>query len=60
MTSYSQQDNRSVATARVYTADELSGMTVAEIKAIAAESGYSIKKVIKADVIAEFLAQQEA
>ena len=59
MTGYSADNNRSVVSARVYTADELSKMTVAEIKSVAAGLGYSIKKVIKADVIAEFLAQQE-
>lgn len=34
-------------------------MTIPEIKALAAELGYSIKKTRKADIIAEFLAQQE-
>jgi len=33
-------------------------MTVAQIKALAAERGYSIKKTLKADIIAEFLEQQ--
>lgn len=34
-------------------------MTIAEIKALAAGLGYSITKTRKADIIAEFLAQQE-
>ena len=35
-------------------------MTIAEIKALAAELGYSISKTLKADIIAEFLVQQNA
>ncbi len=34
-------------------------MTIAEIKALADELGYSITETKKADIIAEFLAQQE-
>lgn len=34
-------------------------MTIAEIKALAVELGYSITKTKKADIIAEFLQQQE-
>lgn len=34
-------------------------MTIAEIKALAAELGYSITKTKKSAIIAEFLAQQE-
>lgn len=34
-------------------------MTIAEIKAIAAELGYSITKTRKAEIISEFLEQQE-
>ena len=33
-------------------------MTVAEIKALASELGYSITETKKADIIMEFLAQQ--
>lgn len=33
-------------------------MTVAEIKALAEELGYSITKTKKADIIEEFLAEQ--
>ena len=41
-----------------YTAEELRAMTVAEIRASAAELGYSLTKTLKADMIEEFLAQQ--
>lgn len=34
-------------------------MTIAEIKTLAAELGYSVTKTRKAEIIAEFLAQQE-
>jgi hypothetical protein len=34
-------------------------MTIAEIKALASELGYSITKTKKAEIIAEFLDQQE-
>ena len=34
-------------------------MTIAEIKALAEELGYSITKTRKADIIAEFMEQQE-
>lgn len=43
-----------------YTEEQLNGMTVSQIKNIASENGYSITKTIKADIIAEFLAQQGA
>ena len=43
---------------KIYTQEELQAMTVKDIKAIAEANGYSITKVIKADVIAEFLSQQ--
>lgn len=33
-------------------------MTIAEIKALASELGYSITKTRKADIIAEFMEQQ--
>lgn len=33
-------------------------MTVANIKSLAAELGYSITKTLKADIIEEFLEQQ--
>lgn len=34
-------------------------MTIAQIKALAAQLGYSITKTRKAEIIEEFLAQQE-
>ena len=34
-------------------------MTIAEIKALAEELGYHITKSLKAEIIAEFLQQQE-
>ena len=42
-----------------YTQEELEDMPVSEIKALAAELGYSITATRKADIISEFLAQQE-
>lgn len=33
-------------------------MTIAQIKSLATELGYSITKTLKADIISEFLAQQ--
>ena len=44
----------------LYTADELNAMTISEIKAIAEERGYTITETTKADIITEFLAQQNA
>ena len=41
-----------------YTEDELTAMTIAQIKALAEELGYTITATKKADVIAEFLEQQ--
>lgn len=35
-------------------------MTIAQIKALAEEMGYTITATRKADIIAEFLAEQEA
>jgi len=35
-------------------------MTVSEIKSLAADLGYSITKSLKADIIQQFLEQQEA
>ena len=34
-------------------------MTIAEIKALAAQLGYSVTKTRKAEIIQEFLTQQE-
>jgi len=33
-------------------------LTIAQIKAVAAEKGYTITKAKKADIIAEFIAQE--
>ena len=43
-----------------YTSDELDAMTVDRIKAVAAAKGYAITKTVKAEIIAEFLAAQNA
>lgn len=42
-----------------YTSEELNAMTVDEIKAIAAAKEYTITKTVKAEIIEEFLTQQE-
>ena len=41
------------------TEESLSAMTVAQIKALAEERGYTITATKKADIIQEFLDQQE-
>ena len=41
-----------------YSEETLKNMTIAEIKEIADERGYTITKTIKADIIEEFLQQQ--
>lgn len=43
---------------KIYTQSELEEMTVSQIKAIAEERGYSITATLKADIIQEFLTQQ--
>lgn len=43
-----------------YTEEELNAITVNDIKAIAAEKGYTITKIAKQEIIAEFLAAQGA
>lgn len=45
-------------TAHVYTQEELENLTINEIREIAEERGYTITETLKADIIAEFLAQQ--
>ena len=52
MTSYSHKPE-------TYAAKELNVMTIAEIKALAASLGYSITATKKADIVTEFLSQQE-
>jgi hypothetical protein len=42
-----------------FTAESLNDMTISEIKALAKELGYSITATRKADIIDEFLEQQE-
>lgn len=44
----------------LYTQAELNAMTTSEIKAIATERGYTITQTSKADIITEFLEQQNA
>jgi hypothetical protein len=39
-------------------ADDLGGMTISQIKELAAERGYSITATLKADIIDQFLIQQ--
>lgn len=41
-----------------YTSESLNAMTIAQIKALAEDLGYSITATKKADIIAEFLVQQ--
>lgn len=53
-----QPSTRMMDAPKVYSADELNGMKVSEIKSLAEGLGYSITKLIKADIIEEFLAQQ--
>ena len=43
-----------------WTEDELNAMTIDQIKGLAAYKGYAITKTVKADIITEFLAAQEA
>ncbi|MXP77236.1 hypothetical protein GN277_18190 [Lachnospiraceae bacterium WCA-9-b2] len=42
-----------------YTARDLEGMTISQIRSLAATLGYAITKTKKADIINEFLAWQE-
>jgi len=42
----------------VLSEEELSALTINQIKAIAAEKGYTITATRKADIIAQFLEQQ--
>lgn len=43
----------------VFTYEELSSMTVKQIKEIAEKRGYIMTKIIKDDVISEFMLQQK-
>ncbi len=49
-----------VADTTVYTQAELETMTIDQIKAIALEREYEITKTVKAEIVAEFLAQQNS
>ena len=44
----------------VLSEEELSALTIAQIRALAAEKGYTITATLKAEIIAEFLEQQSA
>ena len=44
----------------IYAQEELEAMTVDQIKNLASAKGYTITKTVKAEIIAEVLAQQEA
>lgn len=41
-----------------YTAEDLNAMTIAQIRSLAADLGYTITKTLKADIIEEFLERQ--
>ncbi len=43
---------------KTYTAEELNGMTISEIKALAGGLGYIISATKKEDVVEEFLIEQ--
>lgn len=43
-----------------FTEEELTALTIAQIKALATERGYTITATKKADIITEFLEQQNA
>lgn len=43
----------------IYTAEDLEGMTISQIRSLADSLGYAITKTKKADIISEFLAGQE-
>lgn len=43
----------------IYTAEDLEGMTISQIRSLADRLGYAITRTKKADIINEFLAGQE-
>ncbi|GFI43657.1 hypothetical protein IMSAGC018_01332 [Lachnospiraceae bacterium] len=43
----------------MYTAEDLEGMTISQIRTLAATLGYAITRTKKADIISEFLGRQE-
>lgn len=44
--------------AKLFTAEELNELTIADIRDLAAELGYDLTKTKKAEIIEEFLQQQ--
>lgn len=54
----SAADDVTAAVSAGYTEEELNAITIAQIKALAEEFGYTITASKKADIIAEFLEQQ--
>lgn len=54
-----QNSGTSIGKPKEYTEDELGAMTIEQIKKLAGENGYSIKKTVKDDIIKEFLAAQK-
>lgn len=58
-TDVSENDTSSVSSSLpIYTESELSGMTVLQIRQLAGDLGYSLTAAKKADIISEFLEQQ--
>lgn len=55
---YSDSEIQMETSPHKYSEDELYGMTVKEIKRIAEDNGISISKVLKDDVVKEFLSKQ--
>lgn len=49
----------SLAMSHKYTEDYLNSLTISQIKELADENGYKITETKKADIIGEFLSQQE-
>jgi hypothetical protein len=43
----------------IYTVKDLEGMTISQIRSLAVKLGYAITKTKKADIINEFLVEQE-
>lgn len=43
----------------IYTAEDLEGLTISQIRSLADKLGYAVTKTKKADIINEFLAEQE-
>lgn len=43
----------------IYTAEDLEGLAIYQIRSLADKLGYAVTKTKKADIINEFLAEQE-